>query len=225
VAARGGYGLTRICHEADISSLAKHPKWCVGFSDFTALHLEAVRVGISTLHAANLTGLGRGDARTRDRWVSAIEEPLARRCFGSLEVLAPGEAHGVLVGGNLSLLFASAASGRLALPEGCLLFIEEVNEAPYQVDRMLTCLLLGGHLRRVAGVCVGDLGPSSPAMLRRLREVVGERLGSLAIPVLAGLPIGHAPVNEPLPLGVPALLSSKSNQLIVNPLPSELAAP
>jgi muramoyltetrapeptide carboxypeptidase len=137
--------------------------------------------------------------------------------------LVDGETRGALVGGNLTLLFTYAASGRLSLPEGCLLFIEEVNEAPYQIDRMLTALLVGGHLRRIAGICVGDLGhSSSPLMFAQSREVVRERLASLDVPVLAGLPVGHTLRNQPLPLGVPALLSGPGRRLIVNPSPSEL---
>jgi muramoyltetrapeptide carboxypeptidase len=187
------------------------------------LHLEAARTGICTLHAANLTSLGRSDACTRDDWVRAIEQPLARRCFDGLDVLVDGDACGALLGGNLTLLFTCAVSGRLALPEGCLLFIEEVNEAPYQIDRMLTGLLVGGHLRRVAGICVGDLGHSSSrSMFTQSREVVRERLALLKVPMLAGLPVGHTLRNQPLPLGVPALLSGASGRLIVNPSPSEL---
>lgn len=218
LAARGGYGATRICHEADFQSLARHPKWCVGFSDFTALHLEAARIGVSSIHAPNLTSLGRADARARSDWVQAVEAPLGRRCFESLEVLAPGKAAGTLVGGNLSLLFSSAASGRLALPPGCLLFVEEINEAPYRIDRMLTSLLISGHFRSVAGVCVGDLTDDPRQKHEQLAlDVVRERLAPLGIPVLAGLPVGHGLVNQPLPLGVHASLSSHPARLIVNP--------
>lgn len=224
VAARGGYGATRICHEADFSSLASYPKWCVGFSDFTALHLEASRAGISSLHAPNLTALGRSDALTRDEWVRAIEAPLARRSFEALDMLVEGQAHGTLVGGNLMLLFTYAASGRLSLPERALLFIEEVNEAPYQIDRMLTALFVGGHLQSVRGVCLGDLGHSSPRLRAQTREVVLDRLGLLRVPVLGGLPIGHCIRNRPLPLGVPALICGRRRQLIVNPSPSELVS-
>ena len=222
LAARGGYGATRICHEADFQSLTRHPKWCVGFSDFTALHLEAARVGISSIHAPNLTSLGRADARGRDDWVRAVEAPLERRCFDALEVLSPGNATGTLVGGNLTLLFSSAASGRLALPQGCLLFLEEINEAPYRIDRMLTSLLIAGHLRGVAGVCVGNFtDDSNPTQERLAIDVVRERLSPLGIPVLARLPVGHGIVNRPLPLGVPAALSSQPARLIVNPSAAE----
>jgi muramoyltetrapeptide carboxypeptidase len=204
VAVRGGYGATRITHLADFASLQRHPKWCVGFSDVTALHLEALRVGVASLHASNLATLGRGDAVARAEWLDALEAPLARRCFTSLRELVPGRAQGILVGGNLTLLFCCAASGRLRLPDGCLLFLEEVGEAPYRIDRMLTSLLVSGHLDRVAGFCIGDLTSEGapPAAL----EVVRERLSGLGVPIIAGLPIGHAHVNRCLPLGVPAQL-------------------
>jgi muramoyltetrapeptide carboxypeptidase len=112
----------------------------------------------------------------------------------------------VLAGGNLTLLFCSAASGRLRLPDGCLLFFEEVSEAPYRIDRMLTSLLVSGQLDRVAGFCIGDLtadGSTSATL-----EVVRERLSPLGVPILAGLPIGHGKLNRCLPLGVPAQLGA-----------------
>jgi len=217
VAARGGYGATRICHAANFESLLRHPKWCVGFSDVTAIHLEASRVQICSLHAANLTALGRSDLAARDAWTDALEHPLRRRRHGSLTVLAPGEARGVLAGGNLSLLFALAAAGRLALPVGCILVLEDVGEAPYRIDRMLTALSVGQHLRAVSAVCVGDLGTAKEPGSDPGLAIVQERLAGLGVPLLAGLPIGHGAVNHPLVLGAPALLRSQSTELIVNP--------
>jgi muramoyltetrapeptide carboxypeptidase len=218
VGARGGYGATRICHAADFESLRRHPKWCVGFSDFTALHLEAIRVGVASLHAPNVTSLGRGDAVGRAAWIEALERPLARRAFRGLQALAPGRASGTLVGGNLSLLFASAAAHRLRLPDSCLLFFEEVNEAPYRIDRMLTSLLVGGHLLNVTGVCVGNLTDGTrPELERESLAVVLERLAPLRIPIVAGLPVGHTELNLPLPLGLPASLDADPAELIINP--------
>jgi muramoyltetrapeptide carboxypeptidase len=222
VAARGGYGATRICHEADFSSLTRYPKWCVGFSDFTTVHLEAASVGVGSIHAPNLTALGRADEGTRNDWIHAVEQPFARRCFPELFVLAAGEARGRLIGGNLTLLFAAAAAGRLRLPDGCLLFIEEINEAPYRIDRMLTALMVSGKLSKVAGVCVGDLTDSSREIdHEQAIAVVGERLGRLGVPILSGLPVGHGLVNRALPLGAPALLSSHRSALIINPTPAD----
>jgi muramoyltetrapeptide carboxypeptidase len=217
IAARGGYGATRICAAADFASLARHPKWCVGFSDFTALHLEALRAGVASLHAPNLAALGRGDAAARADFLQALEHPLAPRTFAGLDVLRPGRAAGILVGGNLTLLFTAAASGQLELPRGAILFFEEVNEAPYRLDRMLTALASSGRLDALAGLCMGDLaGDAEHAAQRAARDVVIDCLGHLGVPLLAGLPIGHGLVNRPLPLGVPARIDGALGTLTVN---------
>jgi muramoyltetrapeptide carboxypeptidase len=226
IAVRGGFGATRISDRADFESLARYPKWCVGFSDFTALHIEAARVRVASLHAQNLIALGRADERARLDWLDALEHPLARRSFACLERLAPGGAIGPLFGGNLSLLFCAAAAGRLHLPEGCLLFLEEVNEAPYRIDRMLTGLISGGHLRSAAAICVGDLVGDGPAEPRRQAEalaVASQRLTGLGVPVVAGLPIGHGANNRPIQCGVPAWLNGEGPaELVVNPDPGEM---
>jgi muramoyltetrapeptide carboxypeptidase len=220
IAVRGGYGATRVCPAADIASLLRYPKWCVGFSDFTALHLAAMRVGVASLHAPNLGALGRGDDVARAEWLDALEQPLARRCFSGLQVLYPGHASGTLVGGNLTLLFTAAASGQLALPDGAILFFEEVNEAAYRIDRMLTALGASGHLERVAGFCIGDLAPDREDALRQAAwGAVVDCLGPLGVPIVAGLPVGHGLINQPLPLGVPAHLDASSGALLINPNP------
>jgi muramoyltetrapeptide carboxypeptidase len=218
IAVRGGYGATRIAAGADFASLARHPKWCVGFSDFTALHLEALRAGVASLHAQNLGALGRADEVARAAWLEALERPLACRTFSGLAVLSPGRATGTLVGGNLTMLFTAAASGQLALPRGVILFFEEVNEAPYRIDRMLTALCASGHLDAVAGFCVGDLaGDGQHGARREACRAVLDCLGHLGVPILAGLPVGHGLVNLPLPLGLPARLDAALGALIVNP--------
>ena len=213
VAVRGGYGATRICPDADFAALRAHPKWCVGFSDFTALHVEATRLGVASLHAANVTGLGRGDAEARADWAQALERPLVRRVFAELEPLCAGSSAGVLAGGNLTLLFTAAASGRLALPDRCVLFFEEVNEAPYRIDRMLTALRASGKLASVVGVCVGELTDDGRHAARRAAlEAVHDCLAPLGVPILAGLPMGHGRLNRSLPLGVGCELSAPHGQ-------------
>jgi muramoyltetrapeptide carboxypeptidase len=220
ITVRGGYGLTRICHQASVLELLRHPKWCVGFSDFTALHLEAMHAGVASLHASNLASLGRGDELARSQWVDALERPLAYRTFADLEVLRPGRCRGILVGGNLTLLFTAAASGRLHLPDGCILFFEEVNEAPYRIDRMLTALRTSGRLAHVAGFCAGDLVDEGKSAARRaVANVLEDCLGGLGVPLVMGLPVGHGQRNAPLPLGVPALLDAFAGTLSLNAAP------
>jgi muramoyltetrapeptide carboxypeptidase len=218
VAARGGYGLTRIAHLADYGALLRHPKWIVGFSDITALHVEALAVGVASLHGPNAAGLGRSDAWTRERFVRALEAPTTPVVYGGLEALRPGRATGVLAGGNLSLLFACQASRRLHLPPSTILVLEDVTEASYRVDRMLSALLASGALDGVSAVVVGDFTdcPDGPHRVP-LQSVLSERLGTLGVPVLTGLRFGHERWNEFVQLGAHAELDAAAGQLVVTP--------
>lgn len=213
VAARGGYGATRITSQVDFGALARAPKWLIGFSDITALHLEAQAVGIASLHAHHAAGLGRGDAHARQRWVHALEQPLASRALRG-QVLRPGRARGPLWGGNLTVLFTCAVAGRLRLPPGTLLALEDVTESSYRIDRMLSALRLGGHLQNVAGVALGGFTDCSPGVHRvPVEQVLLRELAELAVPIVAGLPFGHDLPNEPLLLGAEAELDAEQGIL------------
>jgi muramoyltetrapeptide carboxypeptidase len=213
VAARGGYGITRIANDIDFSVLRRHPKWLVGFSDCTALHAEAQAVGVASLHAHHAAGLGRGDAQARQRWVGALEQPLAPRELVG-RPLVGGLARGPLVGGNLTVLFTCAVAGRFRLPPGAILALEDVTESSYRVDRMLSALRLGGHLRGLAGVALGTFTDCPPGPYGVPVEKVLEReLGELGVPLVGGLPFGHELPNEPLLLGPPAELDADAGRL------------
>jgi muramoyltetrapeptide carboxypeptidase len=206
VAARGGYGAMRILDELPWDDLVSHPKWIVGFSDVTALHVMAWRFGVASVHAANVTGLGRSTTPAmRAGWLASIERPTAARSWAGLRVLHPGQARGPLVGGNLALVQAMAAAGRLVVPRGAVVALEDVTESPYRVDRMLTALRLGGHLAQASALVFGgfDQCPPGPDG-RTVEEVLEERTRGLGVPVLAGAPFGHGARNEAFVLGSPA---------------------
>ena len=208
IAARGGYGITRIASAVDFGALRRSPKWLIGFSDVTALHLEAQALGLASLHAHHAAGLGRGDARARQRWIEALERPLATRVLRG-RPLRPGRARGPLWGGNLTVLFTCAVTGRLRLPDGAILALEDVTESSYRIDRMLSALRLGGHLRGVAGVALGGFTDCSPGPHRvPVEHVLARELAELDVPVVAGLPFGHDLPNEPLLLGAEAELDA-----------------
>jgi muramoyltetrapeptide carboxypeptidase len=208
--ARGGYGASRYAHLIDWSQLRRTPRWLVGFSDITALHVEAASQKVASLHACNVTALGRGHAPTRSAFLAALESPATARAFEDLETLVPGSAGGPLFGGNLAMLHACAVAGRLQLPEGCILLIEEIGERPYRLDRMLTGLTVGGHLAPAAGVVVGELVACEPRTKGvGVAELLAERLGELGVPVACGLPVGHGLRNEPVVLGAPARLRAQ----------------
>jgi muramoyltetrapeptide carboxypeptidase len=208
VATRGGYGAMRAIEDRAWESLAHRPKWIVGYSDITTLHAMAWRAGIASLHAPNVTGLSRALPAERAAFIRGLERPGATHVWRALRVVCSGQARGALVGGNLSLLCALAAARRLWIPDGAILAFEDVAEAPYRIDRMLTSLLLGGYLARVAGFVVGGLERSVPGPDGRTADdVVEHRLRSLGVPVVAGAPFGHGSRNEAFVLGASVRVS------------------
>jgi muramoyltetrapeptide carboxypeptidase len=219
ICARGGYGITRFAGDVDFAGLRAQPKWLVGFSDVTALHLEAQAVGVASLHAHHAAGLGRGDFHARRRWLEALEQPDEPRTLRG-HALTRGRVRGPLVGGNLTVIFTCAVTGRLRIPEGAILAIEDVTEASYRIDRMLSALRVGGHLRGVRGVAVGGFTDCPPGPHRvPVEHVVARELGLLGVPVVAGLPFGHDLPNEPLLLGAEAELDADSGCLRLGRLP------
>jgi muramoyltetrapeptide carboxypeptidase len=208
LAMRGGVGATRIVDSVDFAALRDRPKWLVGFSDITSLHVASMRQRVASLHAVHVTGLGRGSLRAERELFDALEAPLRTRRH-PVGCVVPGEASGPLVGGNLALLHDEAAAGTLALPDRCVLFLEDVGERPYRIDRMLQALRRAGHLARAAAVVLGDFtdclpGPDGVSVERVLRDA----LLPLGVPVVGGLEAGHGAVNVPLVLGARATVRS-----------------
>lgn len=207
VCARGGYGAMRILDALPWEAFAAHPKRLVGFSDVTALHVAAGARGIQTIHGPNVTGLGRSiSAAERASFLAALEgDPIAP--WTGLATLVPGDARGPVVGGNLALVEAAAASGRLVVPPGAIVALEDVNERPYRVDRMLTALIGGPHLARAGALVFGgftdcESGPDGTTV----EEVLRERARALGIPAVRGAPFGHGAPNHAFPLGRVATL-------------------
>jgi len=213
LAARGGYGASRFVHTLDWEGFARDPRWIIGFSDVTALHVEAARAGVASIHGNNLTALGRADARAREAFVRSVEDPLAERVYGGLGVIREGEAEGPLFGGNLAMLQACAAAGRLAVPEGAVLMLEDVTERPYRIDRMLATLAAGGYLRRASAVALGDFTQCDPGPDRvTVEQVLDEHLAALGVPVVRGLPVGHGARNDPVVLGGRARVEARGGE-------------
>ena len=201
IAARGGYGATRLLDRIDPLHLARHPKLLVGFSDASALHAVWALAGLGSLHASMVAAMGRASDALVQRWLGALcgAEPPPLR---GLETVAPGRARGVLRGGNLAVLTALIGTPYLPPTKGCVLFFEDVGERPYRVDRMLTQWLHAGLLKDAAAILLGTFtacGPGPDGI--SVEDVLRERLGSLGIPVLAGVPAGHVDDNLELPLG------------------------
>ncbi len=201
VAARGGWGLLRCVDGLPWDEFLRRPRWVLGFSDVTTLHLELSARGVASLHGPHVSALGPADAWTRARVFGALtapHDPLR------LEGVAwrDGHARGPLVGGNLTLVHAHAAAGLLRLPDRAILLLEDVTERPYRIDRMLTALRAAGVFERVAGFALGEWTDCAPGRDGvTVEQVLREALEPLGKPIVAGLRIGHGRYNAPVVLG------------------------
>ena len=214
VAARGGHGSTRLLDRIDVAEIAAHPKLLVGFSDITALHAAWLRAGVRAVHGPMVAALGDAQGDLVARWVAAVEGALPEERRG-LDALAAGTAEGPLIGGNLAVLCALCGTPYAPPLDGAILFLEDVGERPYRIDRMLTTLRHAGWLGRVAGVALGAFTGGEPGVDGTTADhVLEERLGSLGIPVARGIPAGHVDDNLELPLGARVRLDASVGRLI-----------
>ncbi|MGB3640209.1 MAG: LD-carboxypeptidase [Rivularia sp. (in: cyanobacteria)] len=221
--ARGGFGTTRILEEwtwmlqNQETPSAPDPKWLIGFSDITALLWSLYKAGISGVHAPVMTTLAEEPTWSIQRLFNLVEgkalEPLKGKGWGG------GIASGKLLPANLTV--ATHLLGTPMQPEldGVILAIEDVGEAPYRIDRMLTQWRMSGALSKIAGVALGSFTRcEAPANIPSfsVSEVLRDRLGDLGIPVVSDLPFGHQAPNAALPVGVIATLDASEGVLTVN---------
>ncbi|MBN1543331.1 LD-carboxypeptidase [candidate division KSB1 bacterium] len=223
VALRGGYGTLRLLPLLDYDLIRRHPKILLGYSDLTSLHLAIHRLaGIVTFHGAValstfndyskdylLRTLGRAEP------CGPIKNPphLFPRLIGKID----RPARGALVGGNLTLVCASLGTAHEIDTRGKILFLEEVGEEPYSIDRMLTQLGQAGKLQQAAGILVDRCAKCKPADYKpafnntlSVEEILEDRLGHLDSPVLINLSIGHVADKPVLPLGVDAEIDPRT---------------
>ncbi|AMR27616.1 LD-carboxypeptidase [Hymenobacter psoromatis] len=206
--ARGGYGTARLVDELDFRHFAEHPKWIAGFSDITVLNSHLLRLGYQSIHGVMpvLYGQAGGEAAV---------ESLRRALFG--EALAcqappyplnrPGTATGELVGGNLSLLHTSTGTTSQASFAGRILFLEDLDEYLYHLDRMLLHLHRSGQLVGLAGLVVGHFSAIKDNAVpfgQTAHEIINHYAQRYSFPVGYGFPVGHEADNQALVVGRPA---------------------
>jgi muramoyltetrapeptide carboxypeptidase len=212
--ARGGAGVVQLLERLDVSRLIAHPKLFVGYSDLTFLHALLNNSGLVTLHgpmAARELGEAAYHRESLSTALTGQGAPYATEP-DELLTLRSGSASGRLRGGCLSVLAASCGTPwalRGDAAEGVILLLEDVDEPPYKIDRMLRQLRAAGAFEHVRGVVLGDFPGCSPPLESSfsLEEVILEALDGLALPIALGLSTGHTPhPNVTVPLGVRARL-------------------
>jgi muramoyltetrapeptide carboxypeptidase len=206
ILARGGYGLLRILPFLNPAALAARPVPIVGFSDGTALLTHAARAGVAAVHGPVVTQLPNLPASDHEALFRLLEQPSPGVLLEGLEALVPGRARGHLVGGNLEVFSRLVGTPYMPDVTGAILFIEDLGERPYRIDRLVTHLDLAGVFSAIEGVVVGDFSScvepeATRASSPTAAEVLVERLGRLAIPVAIGGLFGHGTRNLALPYG------------------------
>jgi len=201
IAARGGYGCTRLLPLLAADEVRAHAPLLVGFSDITALHALWAHASVGSLHGSMVAALGVSTEEQFERFCAALEGRFPARYEG-LETLVAGRAEGILVGGNLAVLSALIGTPLFPPLDGAVLFLEDVTERPYRIDRMLTTWRSAGAFRGVRAIVLGaftqcDPGPDGVS----LGDVLRDRLLDLDVPVAAGLSAGHIADNWELPFG------------------------
>jgi muramoyltetrapeptide carboxypeptidase len=215
---RGGYGSARLLDQIDYALVAANAKPFVGYSDITSLHTAFNQLaGMPTVHAPMLTSdlVVNGDEVSADALFDLLMNGLASGTALAhhstrLRTVVSGRAQGRLMGGNLSVLCAALGTPWAIAAQGGILFLEEVGEDPYRVDRMLTQCRHAGVLEAARGFVIGSFSDAADP-----HSVINEMLAPLGKPMLTGWQAGHCVPNYPLPFGVDVVLDADLQTLVV----------
>lgn len=220
IAARGGYGTVRIIDKLNFTRFAQNPKWLIGFSDITVLHAHAwANYGVQTIHGQMPVNIAEASATSL--------ETLRKSLFGeevSYEIAThplnkQGQASGALVGGNLSLLISVLGSVSDYSYDGKVLFLEDVGEYLYAIDRMMRALKRAGKLKNLAGLIIGGFTECKDNDIpfgQNAEEIIAEVVSEYNYPVCYGFPAGHICDNRALILGRAINLTVEQNTVSIH---------
>lgn len=206
-AARGGYGLVRIIDDLDFSMFRLQPKWIIGYSDITILHNKLHEMGYQSIHGQMPLTLDLEEPLQRESIQTLYQSLFGKNIqykLRSSEFNRKGESSGQLVGGNLSIVYSMLGSDTNLNMAGKILFIEDIGEALYHIDRMMISLKRAGYFENCEGVIVGNikLKPNENNPFgKTLEEVVLEATEGTDFPVIFDFPAGHIDDNRSLRLG------------------------
>lgn len=217
---RGGYGLAQIIDKIDFTSFAKSPKWLIGFSDITILHNAITALGIASMHGIMTKYLTELPEES-DQITSFKNLLFGTPSNFSIKPEAEnrlGQAEGKLIGGNLSVMMGMRSTPFDLDFHNNILFIEDVGEKPYQIDRMMQSLRLSGVLKQISGLVVGQFSDydEDPLMMQSVAEIILAAVSEYDYPVCFNFPAGHVDYNLSLILGEQAELFVESDKVHLN---------
>lgn len=203
IAGRGGYGTTRIIDRIDWSAFKEHPKWLVGFSDLTALHAKVQSIGYQSIHGPMMVTMANEKTSTNSLKAALFGEELDFTERGH-PFNRKGQSEGPVIGGNLCLLAHNIGSSADLDFEGKILFIEDIGEYYYNIDRMMVQLKRAGKLEKLSGLIVGQFSNSkenSTLFGKTANEIVQEHTAEYIYPVCYDFPLGHEEENRAIRCG------------------------
>jgi len=226
----GGYGAMRILKDIRYDVIKKNPKIFLGFSDITALHLAIHKMtGLVTFHGPIAEEINSNTGYIVDYLNKAL---FSAKPIGTIEMasrdkhlvkIVSGKAKGRVVGGNLTLVCSTLGTPYEIDTKGKIVFLEEVQEAPYRVDRYFSQLLNAGKLQEAVGIVIGECvkcesstSTHESRKSRRIKEIIFDLLAPLKIPIIYGLPIGHTKDIATIPIGVEACLDASRGEFSID---------
>jgi muramoyltetrapeptide carboxypeptidase len=218
--ARGGYGCVRIVEELDWTAFQQNPKWIVGFSDVTVFHQKINQLGVESIHAIMPLGFTEGSMEAKETLHKALfgetiimeASPVKENCMGT--------AKGTLIGGNMTIIYSLIGTELSYTFKNKILFIEDIGEHIYKVDRMLHAFKLAGIFNQISGLILGgftEMEDTDVPFGKTIEELISEQVVDLGIPVAFNVPIGHIPDNQAVVVGRTVTLTvtqTKSTLLI-----------
>lgn len=221
IIARGGYGTVRLIDEIDFTSFKKNPKWIIGYSDVTVLHSHIHQnFGIETIHATMPLNFPKNNNESiaLSSLYNALTNNNIEYIINRLSTEKTGETTGILTGGNLSLLYALSGTVSDIYTNGKILFLEDIDEYLYHIDRMILQLKRCGKLKNLAGLIVGGMTDMKDNLIpfgKNAYEIIADAVKEYDYPVCFGFPAGHIEDNRALILGRNVSLSVTEKNAIV----------
>lgn len=199
---RGGYGCMRIVEKLDYSIFQGNPKWLIGFSDITVFHTKLNLLGIESIHAAMPKSYGTTDKEALERLRDFLFGKISSYTIPSHPLNRTGVVRAELTGGNLSLIHCVRSSVIECKHQSVIMFIEDVGENLYAIDRMMQSLKLTEKFTRLQGLIVGDFSDMKGLNFgKNAYEIIREAVDEYDYPICFGFPAGHAAANYPLIIG------------------------
>jgi muramoyltetrapeptide carboxypeptidase len=212
--ARGGYGTVQIIDKINFSKLVKNPKWIIGFSDITVLHSHLNQLGVATLHATMPINFSKNTPKSLESLknslfgkANSIESPVHK--FNRL-----GKVNAEIIGGNLSILYSLLGSNSDINTDGKILFMEDLDEYLYHIDRMMINMKRNGKFNNLKGMIIGGMSKMNDNNIpfgKTAEEIILDHLKDYNFPICFGFPSGHLDDNRSIRLGVSSVLDINEN--------------